>query len=57
VVLTWYLEDMCRVELDALSVSAEEAVISAEDAAARATWAGGIVERMWAYLTDGDPEL
>lgn len=56
--LAWYLEDMCRIELAALSSgdAIPAPVISAEDAALRATLAGGIVERMWEYLTAGDPE-
>ncbi len=56
--LAWYLEDMCRIELAALAAgeAAKAPVIAAEDAAKRATLAGGIVERMWDYLTAGDPE-
>jgi HCOMODA/2-hydroxy-3-carboxy-muconic semialdehyde decarboxylase len=56
--LAWYLEDMCRIELAALACrdAVPAPVISAEDAAMRATFAGGIVERMWEYLTAGDPE-
>lgn len=58
VVLMWYLEDAARVELDILKtdVAAQAAVMSAEDAARRATRSGGIFERMWDYLCDGDPE-
>ncbi|MBB5702104.1 HCOMODA/2-hydroxy-3-carboxy-muconic semialdehyde decarboxylase [Ochrobactrum daejeonense] len=56
--LAWYLEDMCRIELAALSAgnAASAPVVSAADAAVRATFGGGIVERMWEYLTAGDPE-
>ncbi|TAA52812.1 class II aldolase/adducin family protein [Shinella sp. JR1-6] len=56
--LAWYLEDMCRVELAALAagLANEAPVITAADAAQRATLGGGIVERMWDYLTAGDPE-
>lgn len=58
VVLAWFLEDAARVELAALAAGrADETVFkSAEQAAARATWAGGILERGWDYLTEGDPE-
>ena len=58
VVLAWFLEDAARVELAALAAGlAEETVFkNGEQAAARATWAGGILERAWDYLTDGDPE-
>lgn len=58
VVLCWYLEDAARIELDCLAVpgAAESGLLSKDDAARRATWSGQIRERMWAYLTDGDPE-
>ena len=57
VVLTWYLEDAARVEIDCLAAGRGEAMLmSAEDAALRATWSGRILERMWDYLTVNDPE-
>ncbi len=58
VVLSWYLEDAARVEL-AVRASGGDAsapVLSADECAMRATSAGGIYERMWAYLTRNDPE-
>lgn len=56
VVLAWYLEDAARVELDILqSGTADGLVLTEEEAGSRATWSGGIAERMWAYLTAGDP--
>jgi HCOMODA/2-hydroxy-3-carboxy-muconic semialdehyde decarboxylase len=56
-VFAWYLEDMCRVELAARSAGLADApAISQEDARARATKAGRIIERMWDHLTAGDPE-
>jgi HCOMODA/2-hydroxy-3-carboxy-muconic semialdehyde decarboxylase len=59
VALTWYLEDAARLELAirAARVSDESVVLSEEECIARATDAGGIFERMWQYLTAGDPEL
>lgn len=59
VVLAWYLEDACRIELDALRTGLAETAptIGPEAAKARATKAGQIFERMWAHLTAGDPEL
>jgi len=59
VVLAWYLEDACRVELDALATGLAETapVIPPEEAVLRATKAGQIYERMWTHLTHGDPEL
>lgn len=55
VVLAWYLEDAARVELDVLQTEAGVGlVLSEEEARGRATWTGGIAERMWAYLTSGE---
>lgn len=59
VVMAWYLEDACRVELEALRSGLAETspVISDEECKARATRAGMIIERMWDFLTHGDPEI
>ena len=59
VVLTWYLEDAARIELQlrAAGLAQDEHIISPEAAAARAVRAGRIFERMWDYLTAGDLEL
>ena len=58
VVLTWYLEDACRIELEALRCGQAESAptLSHEEALARATDKGRIFERMWDFLTHGDPE-
>ena len=57
VVLTWYAEDAARVELDFLNAGLQDTgIMSPEDVESRATWAGRIRERMWDYLTAGDPE-
>lgn len=58
VVFTWYLEDAARVELDVLATAGagREAVFSDEEARLRAVGTGRIYERMWEYLTHGDPE-
>ena len=49
---------MCRVELAALSAGQGDApTISPSDADQRATRQGRIFERMWDYLSYGDPEL
>lgn len=57
VVLTWYLEDAARIELQLrASGLAGAPVLTAEQAAQRATSAGRIFERMWEYLCAGDPE-
>ncbi len=57
VVLAWYLEDAAKVELAARQLSAEPGdEMTAEEATQRAIWRGGLAERMWDHLTDGDPE-
>ncbi len=52
-VLAWYLEDAARVELDVLAsgVDASAFIYSEAETTARATWSGGIMERMWDHLT------
>jgi len=59
VVLTWYLEDAARLELDVLAAGLEgESVLLDEQACTeRATSTGLIYERMWDHLTAGDAEL
>lgn len=58
VVRAWYAEDAARVELDVLAAAGagDPVEFSAEQAEVRATWSGRILERMWDYLTHGDPE-
>ena len=58
VTLAWFLEDMCRVELEVLATGeADSAPLLTEDQArGRASWAGNVAERMWDYLTADDPE-
>ncbi|MGB3068981.1 MAG: class II aldolase/adducin family protein [Ottowia sp.] len=58
VVLTWYLEDAARMELEILSAGLEQesVVLSKAECDQRATSSGLIFERMWDYLTAGDPE-
>ncbi|WGS53288.1 class II aldolase/adducin family protein [Paraburkholderia sp. D15] len=59
VVLTWYLEDAARVELDVLASGLDRTtgVVPVDAASQRATRSGRIIERMWEYLSAGDPEL
>ena len=59
VVLTWYLEDAARIELDVMASGLGDTapVFSEAEAKARANWNGRLRERMWDYLTAGDPEL
>lgn len=56
VVLTWYLEDAARIELDCSASGQEPVLLSEEEATRRATREGRIFERMWDYLTAGDAE-
>ena len=58
VVLAWYLDDAARVELAVRAAGGLEnaPVFGADEAKQRAVTAGGIYERMWAFMTHGDPE-
>jgi len=58
VVRAWYAEDAARVETDVLAVGGarKPAFLSKEEAKVRAVWSGRILERMWDFLTAGDPE-
>ncbi len=57
-VLTWFLEDAARIELEAMrcGLATSGPVLSEKAAKRRATWGGGIAERMWDHMTNGDPE-
>jgi HCOMODA/2-hydroxy-3-carboxy-muconic semialdehyde decarboxylase len=58
VVLSWYLEDAARLELEVLAagLEAESVVLDADACRRRATTDGRIFERMWDHLTAGDAE-
>jgi HCOMODA/2-hydroxy-3-carboxy-muconic semialdehyde decarboxylase len=58
VALAVFLEDAARVELAALNAGLADKAprMTEEQAKSRATWQGRIAERMWEYLTAGDPE-
>ncbi|SDH25112.1 HCOMODA/2-hydroxy-3-carboxy-muconic semialdehyde decarboxylase [Paraburkholderia steynii] len=58
-VLTWYLEDAARVELDVLGCGAARPgkTLTQTQCETRATFSGRILERMWDYLSAGDCEL
>lgn len=53
VVLAWFLEDAARVESDIrrMGFDAGSGLLDADEVAARQVWSGGVVERMWDYLT------
>lgn len=54
VTLSWFLEDAARVERDVRSLGGapEVGLLSPDEILARLVWAGGVVERMWAWLTE-----
>jgi HCOMODA/2-hydroxy-3-carboxy-muconic semialdehyde decarboxylase len=63
VVFAWYLEDAAKAEWQVLHASAaidagrgDEKLFSAEEAEIRAVGTGRIYDRMWEFLTHGDPE-
>lgn len=53
VTLAWFLEDSARVEsaIRSMGFSPDEGLLSADEITARQVFAGGVVERMWAWLT------
>ena len=55
--LAWLLEDAARVELIALAAAPAAPPLPLDQARQRATWQGGIAERLWEYLTRDDAEL
>ena len=58
VALSWFLEEAARVELGLAQLRADgdETLLTAEETKARQVVAGRVYERMWEYLTHGDPE-
>jgi len=59
VALAWFLEDAARVELAVRNAGGAAVRIfrDAQVAAERATWSGRIAERIWDFLSAGDPEI
>lgn len=58
IVMAFFLEEAAKTELAVMASGQEAAsvVYSPAQAEARAVSSGRIFERMWDYLTDGDPE-
>jgi HCOMODA/2-hydroxy-3-carboxy-muconic semialdehyde decarboxylase len=54
VTVAWFLEDAARVEerIRTISSDSEAGLMTPDEIAARRGFDGGIVERMWAYLTE-----
>jgi len=56
VALAWYLEDAARVELAVLGSGREGLEFTADEVRDRAHNNGRLFERMWDFLSAGDPE-
>jgi HCOMODA/2-hydroxy-3-carboxy-muconic semialdehyde decarboxylase len=57
VALAWYLEDAARVELAVLNTGVEPLVFTAEEVRDRAIDVRSMLQRMWNWMSAGDPEL
>jgi HCOMODA/2-hydroxy-3-carboxy-muconic semialdehyde decarboxylase len=57
VALAWYLEDAARVELAVLNTGLQPLVFTAEEVRGRAIDLGSMLQRMWNWMSAGDPEL
>lgn len=58
VALSWFLEEAARVEVGLMQMGqdGDHTLLNAEETSARQVTAGRVYERMWEYLTHGDPE-
>ena len=58
IVMAFYLEEAAKTELAIMATGQENRsqIYTSEQAKARAVTSGDIFERMWDYLTEGDPE-
>ncbi len=56
--MAFFLEEAARTEKEVLSINRpnDEVIMSDQQAAARGVTTGNILERLWEYLTAGDPE-
>lgn len=54
VTLAWFLEDAARIEsaVRAIGADPETGLLDQDEIIARQVFAGGVVERMWRFLTD-----
>lgn len=59
VALSWFLEEAARVEVGLMQMNqdGEHTLLTAGETTARQVTAGRVYERMWEYLSFGDPEL
>lgn len=58
VALSWFLEEAARVEVGLMQMGQDGAhtLLDADETLARQVTAGRVYERMWEYLSHGDPE-
>jgi HCOMODA/2-hydroxy-3-carboxy-muconic semialdehyde decarboxylase len=58
VALSWFLEEAARVEVGLAQLRSDgpETLLTPDETVARQVTAGRVYERMWEYLTFGDPE-
>lgn len=56
-VLNWYIEDAARIEVQVLNSGCKGILLDEGQARQRAIRSGEIFERMWQYMTFGDPEI
>lgn len=58
VALSWFLEEAARVEVSLMQMGedGDHTLLTAEETTARQVVAGRVYERMWEYLSHGDPE-
>jgi HCOMODA/2-hydroxy-3-carboxy-muconic semialdehyde decarboxylase len=55
VTLSWFLEDAARVEsaVRSMGFAPNTGLLSPDEVTDRQVWSGGVVERMWDWLTRG----
>lgn len=58
VALSWFLEEAARVEVGLIQMhqDGDHTLLTTEETSARQVTAGRVYERMWEYLSFGDPE-
>ena len=59
VALSWFLEEAARVEVGLMQMGQDgtHTLLNAEETQARQVTAGRVYERMWEFLSFGDPEV
>lgn len=57
--LAWCLEDAARIEqsVRAMTDNSDESLLTPEESRSRQVSSGKVFERLWAFMTAGDPEL